>query len=94
MKIDLHNFFLHYDPKNPKHVAAVEQLEKDLDPTSFLNDDSNWVKIFREKAPVPAQTGVLKVPYYPQTDNYRDADRTCNSSSCAMVLEYQDSTIH
>lgn len=88
MKIDLHNFFLHYDPKNPKHVAAVEQLEKDLDPTSLLNDDSNWVKIFREKAPVPAQTGVLAVPYYPQTDNYRDANRTCNSSSCAMCLEY------
>ena len=33
MKIDLHNFFLHYDPKNPKHVAAVEQLERDLEKT-------------------------------------------------------------
>jgi len=30
MRVDLHNFFLHYDPKNPKHVAAVEQLEVDL----------------------------------------------------------------
>ena len=88
MKIDLHNFFQYYDPKNPKHVAAVEQLEKDLDATNLLNDDCNWVKIFREKAPVPAQAGVLKVPYYPQTDNYRDANRTCNSSSCAMCLEY------
>jgi uncharacterized protein YvpB len=90
MKIDLHNFFLHYDPKNPKHVAAVEQLEKDLEQKQpdLVQDESNWVRIFREKAPVPAQTGVLKVPYYPQTDNYRDADRTCNSSSCAMVLEY------
>ena len=88
MKVDLHNFFQYYDPKNPKHVAAVEQLEKDLDATNLLNDDSNWVKIYREKAPVPAQTGVLQVPYYPQTDNYRDANRTCNSSSCAMCLEY------
>jgi hypothetical protein len=88
MKVDLHNFFQYYDPKNPKHVAAVEQLEKDLDATNLLNDDCNWVKIFREKAPVPAQTGVLKVPYYPQTDNYRDANRTCNSSSCAMCLEF------
>ena len=88
MKVDLHNFFQYYDPKNPKHVAAVEQLEKDLDVTNLLNDDSNWVKIFREKAPVPAQVGVLSVPYYPQTDNYRDANRTCNSSSCAMCLEY------
>ena len=88
MKIDLHNFFLYYDPKNPKHVAAVEQLEKDLEATNLLNDDCNWVKIYREKAPVPAQTGVLPVPYYPQTDNYRDANRTCNSSSCAMCIEY------
>jgi uncharacterized protein YvpB len=90
MKIDLHNFFLHYDPKNPKHVAAVEQLEKDLEQKQpdLIEDNSEWVEIFREKAPVPAQTGVLKVPYYPQTDNYRDANRTCNSSSCAMCLEY------
>ena len=90
MKIDLHNFFLHYDPKNPKHVAAVEQLEKDLEKKQpdLIQDESGWVRIFREKAPVPAQTGVLAVPYYPQTDNYRDANRTCNSSSCAMCLEY------
>jgi hypothetical protein len=90
MKVDLHNFFVHFDPKNPKHVAAVEQLEKDLEQKQpdLIQDESNWVRIFREKAPVPAQTGVLTVPYYPQTDNYRDADRTCNSSSCAMCLEY------
>jgi hypothetical protein len=90
MKIDLHNFFLHFDPKNPKHVAAVEQLEKDLDQKQpdLIQDESNWVRIFREKTPVPAQTGVLPVPYFPQTDNYRDADRTCNSSSCAMCLEF------
>jgi uncharacterized protein YvpB len=90
MKIDLHNFFLHYDEKNPKHVAAVEQLEKDLEQKQpdLIEDNSEWVEIFREKAPAPAQTGVLKVPYYPQTDNYRDANRTCNSSSCAMCLEY------
>jgi hypothetical protein len=88
MKVDLHNFFLHYDPNNPKHVAAVEELEKDLDVVNLLDDESNWVKIFREKAPVPAPTGVLPVPYFPQTDNYRDADRTCNSSSCAMCLEF------
>jgi hypothetical protein len=88
MKVDLHNFFLHYDPKNPKHVAAVEELEKDLDLLNLLNDESTWVKIYREKAPIPVQAGVLPVPYFPQTDNYRDANRTCNSSSCAMCLEY------
>jgi len=90
MKVDLHNFFLHYDPKNPKHVAAVEQFEKDLEQKQpdLIQDESNWVRIFREKAPVPAQVGVLSVPYFPQTDNYRDANRTCNSSSCAMCLEF------
>ena len=90
MLIDLHNFFLHYDPKNPKHVAAVEQLEKDLLVTAedLMDDDSNWVRIFRSKVEAPKTPGVLDVPFYPQTDNYRDANRTCNSSSCAMVLEY------
>jgi hypothetical protein len=89
MRIDLHNFFEHFDPKNPKHVAAVEQLEVDLASREpdLLEDTSNWVRIFRTKfdSGVP---GILNVPYFPQTDNYRDADRTCNSSSCAMCLEY------
>ena len=87
MRIDLHNFFLHYDPKNPKHVAAVEQLEVDLadKEPDLIEDEANWVRIFRTKPSVP---GILPVPFYPQTDNYRDAQRTCNSSSCAMCLEY------
>jgi lysozyme len=32
----------------------------------------------------------LSVPYYSQRDNYRDADRTCFSSSCAMLLSGLD----
>ena len=89
MRIDLHNFFLHYDPKNPKHVAAVEQLEVDLasKEPDLLEDDSNWVRIYRTKVEA-SFPGVLTVPFYPQTDNYRDAQRTCNSSACAMCLEY------
>jgi uncharacterized protein YvpB len=89
MRVDLHNFFKHYDEKNPKHVAAVEQLEVDLAGKceDLIEDSANWVKIFRTKVE-PVVPGVLNVPYYPQTDNYRDANRTCNSSSCAMVLEY------
>ena len=85
MRVDLHNFFKHYDENNPKHVAAVEQLEVDLEDSSLLDDSSNWVKIYRTKSTV---SGVLPVPFYPQTDNYRDANRTCNSSACAMCLEY------
>ena len=87
MKIDLHNFFEHFDKNNPKHVAAVEQLEKDLVDSPLIEDTSNWVRIFRTKQEKP-KSSILEVPYFPQTDNYTDADRTCNSSSCAMVLEY------
>ena len=89
MLIDLHNFFRYYDEKNPKHVAAVEQFEKDLllKAQELMQDDANWVRIFRSKEDKP-QTSILPVPFYPQTDNYRDANRTCNSSACAMCLEY------
>ncbi len=89
MQIDLHNFFKHFDENNPKHVAAVEQFEKDLllKAQDLMQDESNWVRIFRTKLEKPTST-ILAVPFYPQTDNYRDADRTCNSSACAMCLEY------
>ena len=89
MRIDLHNFFKHYDEKNPKHVAAVEQFEKDLSSSvsSLLEDDANWVRIYRTQPEKP-KSSILDVPFFPQTDNYRDAHRTCNSSACAMALEY------
>jgi uncharacterized protein YvpB len=89
MRIDLHNFFKYYDEKNPKHVAAVEQLEVDLvnKCPELMDDLANWVRIYRTKTE-PTIPGVLNVPFYPQTDNYRDAQRTCNSSACAMCLEY------
>ena len=88
MKIDLHKFFEFYDSKNPKHVAAVEQLELDLIDSPLSDDTSNWVRIFRTKIEKAKSSLFLDVPYYPQTDNYRDANRTCNSSACAMCLEY------
>jgi len=90
MRIDLHNFFKFYDEKNPKHVSAVEKLEINLADKipQLLEDDSDWVKEFRTLNTPPKTEGVLDVPWFPQTDNYRDAQRTCNSSSCAMCLEY------
>jgi len=96
MRIDLHNFFKYYDEKNPKHVAAVEQLEVDLaDKCPELMDDSaNWVRIYRAKVQ-SILPKVLDVPFYPQTDNYRDVTRTCNSSACAMCLQYfKPGTLH
>ncbi len=88
-KIDLHNFFKHFDENNPKHVAAVEEFEKTLEKKApeEMEDTSNWVRIFRSQPDKP-KSSILDVPYFPQTDNYRDANRTCNSSACAMVLEY------
>jgi hypothetical protein len=85
MTLDLHNFFKYYDDKNANHVAAVQWLEDNL-PEEFMDDaQSDWVSIFRTAPPTPA---VLDVPYFNQVDNYRDAQRTCNSSSCAMCLAF------
>jgi hypothetical protein len=86
MKIDLHNFFKYFDEKNPNHVKAVQILEDTL-PGVFLQDTSEWVKVYRTAVAKPT-ANILPVPWFPQTDNFRDANRTCNSSSCAMCLEY------
>jgi len=89
MKIDLHNFFKHYDENNPRHIAAVKQFEDALEKKApdELTDYSGWVKTYRSQLEKP-KSNILDVPWFPQTDNYRDADRTCNSSACAMCLEY------
>jgi hypothetical protein len=87
MKIDLHNFFKFYDEKNPNHVRAVQILEDTL-PNTFMQDDSEWVKVYRSKVEHPKSNILPNFPWFPQTDNYRDAQRTCNSSACAMCLEY------
>jgi len=75
------------DPANPKHRAAYDDLYakiKALDP-SLLTDEANWVRLHRAQ---PAVGAVLNVPYFSQRDNYRDAGRTCFSSSCAMLCKY------
>jgi len=92
MRIDLKNFFKYYDDKLVHHNEAIELLEKELEKSAphLLDDSSEWVETYRNKPepkPEPADT-VLPVPYYPQTDNYTQPDRTCNSSACAMALEY------
>jgi GH24 family phage-related lysozyme (muramidase) len=53
---------------------------------------AHW-KLINDSEPTAVSTPVsgtseikLKVPYYSQRDNYRDALRTCFSSSCAMLL--------
>ena len=91
MKIDLLNFFKYFDSKNPKHIAAIQQFQLDIEKVKpdLTDDSANWVRIYRTPVNPPStNNGVLNVPWYPQTDNYRDPSRTCNSSSCAMCLEY------
>jgi GH24 family phage-related lysozyme (muramidase) len=50
----------------------------------------HWDGLAAKAVAAPSATGAvdLAVPFWPQTDNYTQANRTCNSSSCAMVLEY------
>jgi hypothetical protein len=89
-RIDLHNFFKHYDENNPKHVEAVGYLEDALikKAPEEMDDASGWVKTYRTKSQKQATNILENFPWFPQTDNYRDANRTCNSSACAMCLEY------
>ena len=75
------------DTSNPKPRAAYDDLYaaiKRLDP-GLLTDEANWVRIYRSDA---KPSGILNVPYYSQRDNYRDASRTCFSSSCAMLCKF------
>jgi hypothetical protein len=91
MKIDLQNFFRHYDHTLPKHRAAVDDLVRVLEQKApeLLQDSANWVKIYRSPSAPPKPSGILlNVPFYPQTDNYALPDSTCNSSACAMCLEF------
>ena len=53
-----------------------------------LEDTSGWVKTFRATIQKQATNILENFPWFPQTDNYTDAQRTCNSSACAMCLEY------
>jgi len=36
---------------------------------------------------------ILPVPFFPQTDNFTQPDRTCNSSSCAMAAKFLGANI-
>jgi predicted chitinase len=87
-EIDLLNFFIHFDGNNPKHVNAVQELAKTIraKQPEQLQDSANWVRIYR--TPVDKPQVKREVPFYQQKDNYVQPDRTCNSSSCAMCLEY------
>jgi hypothetical protein len=91
--VELCKFFQYFSEKNTNHTKAVDQLEKAI-PAELLSDTAAWVVKYREKPPAPKELN-LNVPYFNQVDNYRDAFRSCNSSSCAMCLEFiKPGTLH
>jgi hypothetical protein len=91
MKIDLQNFFRYYDHTLPRHRAAVDDLVRVLEQKApeLLQDSANWVRLYKTPSAPTTPSGILlNVPFYPQTDNYTLPDSTCNSSACAMCLEF------
>lgn len=46
MKVNLQDFFRYFDENNPNHLKAVQWLTENL-PPRFLDDSSEWVKIYR-----------------------------------------------
>ena len=92
MRIDFSNFFQYYDGDLKNHVESIALLEREIEKVAphLLQDEAEWVKVYRNTPEVekPDKVIALPVPYFPQTDNYTQPERTCNSSSCAMCLEY------
>jgi hypothetical protein len=81
------DFIRYANLSNPKHKAAFEDFYAKVDKLDpgLMTDEANWVRIYRAE---PKVGPVLNVPYYSQRDNYRDASRTCFSSSCAMLCKF------
>lgn len=80
------DFIGNYRPTNTnqregllKFATKVSKEQPDL-----LRDEEDWVKTYRTSL----EPKVMRVPYFSQRDNYTDANRTCFSSSCAMLLEF------
>ena len=86
-KTDFTNFFKYYAAE--KHqVAAIEGLYDQL-PFELKQDDSLWVRTYRNQLPLPQGNNPLDVPYQSQNDNLSGTGyRECFSSSCAMVAMY------
>jgi hypothetical protein len=71
----------------PYQMAAISELEELLlkaAPDAF-NRNQPWFKTWSQAGKRQLKNP-LPTPYQSQRDNYRDAWRTCFSSSCAMLL--------
>ena len=88
-KSDFQNFFKYYSEQEHQ-LDGISRLYDSL-PPELKSEDHEWVRAYRDqlKRPTEPVTGeMLDVRYFSQRDNYRDENRTCFSSSCAMALDY------
>jgi hypothetical protein len=71
----------------PHQMAAISELEEAINKANpnILGREQTWFKTWSQVGK-QASTNPLPTPYQSQRDNYRDASRTCFSSSCAMLL--------
>ena len=70
----------------PAEPHKKVQLAAQPDATWWIYAD-HW-KIINDVDEIKTTGILLDVPYYSQRDNDRDPNRTCFSSSCAMMLKY------
>jgi len=77
----------------PGQVHKEVILSKQPDKSWWIYPDHwkiiNDTNVIEEKKETKQKEIKLEVPYYNQLDNYRDSQRTCFSSSCAMLLSSQ-----
>jgi hypothetical protein len=68
-------------------MAAISELEEAINKANphILGREQAWFKTWSQVGK-QASANPLPTPYQSQRDNYRDANRTCFSSSCAMLL--------
>jgi len=70
----------------PHQLAAITELEQDIRVNGYdvaMRRSRPWFSVWSQAG---KQLNPLATPYQSQRDNYRDANRTCFSSSCAMLL--------
>lgn len=84
---DFENCFKYYSGE-PHQREGIELLFENL-PDTLKKDEAYWIRRYRKQDVESSTTeGTYTAPrYFSQRDNYRDASRTCFSSSCAMLLE-------
>lgn len=90
------DFVENYDKNNSNQRSALVDFAKEVakEQPELLADEAQWVMKYRTKVAAvqssvpPKNQSTLEVPYYSQRDNYRDASRTCFSSSCAMLCKF------